>query len=352
MINKSLENIFFLDDELKENILRSICSNSLKAFIIGGPKGLGKLSFVLNLSKYLLCELENNNLINIKNLKATNYSFNIIKNNKSCYLFDNQSHPDFFYLKNNEDIEGKKIPIENVRKLKTFYYKTFSVSKTKIAVIDKIEDLSTNSLNSLLKTIEELPEKSFLFLISNKPMNIIETIKSRCTFFYINSLTQTNFNYFIKNNFSNISIEEQSFLSNICNGSPGLAKELVDDKLYDVYNEFLDNIVNYNSFSIVTEKLIKLFSINAKSKKFLILSFHLIINDLIKKAIFYVNERKFLQYTITKENVLIKIILNNNNALKLLNLHSKFDKNMYNADLLNLNKSEIIIDTLKHLCSK
>ena len=352
MTNISLDNIFFLNEKLKENILISISSNSLNSFIIAGPKGLGKVSFVLNLSKYLLCELENNKSINVSNLKTTNYSFNNIKKNKSYHLFDNQSHPDFFYLKNDENNVGKKIPIENVRKLKTFFYKTFSVSKTKIAVIDKIEDLSINSANLLLKTIEEIPEKSYLFIISNKPMNIIETIKSRCALFYINSLNKTYFNNFIENKFNNISVEEKVFLSSICYGSPGLAEEVFNNKVFDIYNKFLDSIIESYSFSILTEKILKLFEFNQKNNEFLLIIFHLIINNIIKKSYFFLLNTKFLENTLNKEKKIIKIILNNNNALKLLNLHSKFDKNMHTSDLINLNKSEILIDTLKDLFGK
>ena len=352
MINLSLKNIFFLNDQLKENILTSITSNSLNSYIIAGPKGLGKVSFVLNLSKYLLCELENNKSINVINLKTTNYSFNNIKKNKSFHLFDNLSHPDFFYLKNDKDNEGKKIPIENVRKLKTFFYTTYSVSKTKIAVIDKIEDLSINSLNSLLKIIEELPEKSYIFIISNKPINIIETIKSRCTLFYIKSLNQTYFNNVIENNFNNICVEEKMFLSSICYGSPGLAEEVINNNVFGIYNDFLDSFINTNVFLSLTEKILKLFVFNAKNNDFLFSIFHLIINDIIKKSSFFIHNKKFLENTLNKEKKIIKIILNNNNALKLLNLQSKFDKNMHSADLINLNKSEILIDTVKDLCGK
>ena len=333
------ENIFFLNDKLKENILTSISSNSLNSFIIAGPKGLGKVSFVISLSKYLLCELENNKSINVSDLKVTNYSFNNIKQNKSFHLFENQSHPDFFYLKNDKDNEGKKIPIENVRKLKAFFYKTFSVSKTKIAVIENIEDLSINSLNSLLKAIEEVPEKSYIFIISNKPVNIIETIKSRCAFFYINSLNQNDFKDFIDNNFNNISFEEKIFLFSICNGSPGLAEKVINNKVFDIYNNFLDSLINSHSFSILTENILKLFIFNKKDNEFLLSIFQLIINDIIKKSSFFLNKKIFLLHTLNKEKKIIEIILNNNNALKLLNLHSKFDKDMYYADLVNLNKS-------------
>ena len=352
MTNLPLKNTFFLNHKLKENILTSISSNSLNSFIIAGPKGLGKVGFVLNLSKYLLCELENNKSINISNLKNTNFTHNNVKINKSFYLFDNQSHPDFFYLKNNKDNEGKKIPIENVRKLKIFFNTTYSVSQTKIAVIDKIEDLSINSLHSLLKTIEEIPEHSYVFIISNKPINIIETIKSRCVLFYINSLNQTNFNNVIESNFNNISIEEKIFLSSICYGSPGLAEEVINNKVFDVYNDFLDSLINSNSFAIFIEKVLKLFAFNMKNKEFLSSIFHLIINDIIKKSSFFLHNRKYLENTLDKEKKIIKIILNNNNALKLLNLQSKFDKNMHSANLIHLNKSEILIDTIKDLCGK
>ena len=352
MINLFSKNISFCNDKIKKNILTSISSNSLNSFIIAGPKGLGKVSFVLSLSKYLLCELENNETINTSDLKATNYSFNNIKKNKSFHLFDNQSQPDFFYLKNDEENQGKKIPIENVRKIKSFFYKTFSVSKTKIAVIDRIEDLSLNSLNSLLKIIEELPERSYIFIISDKPINIIETIKSRCILFYINSLNKIDFNNFIENNFNNISVEEKSFLNSVCNGSPGLAEEIINNKVYNIYNDFLDSLINSRSYSILTEGIIKLFTFSTKNNEFIFSTFHLIINDIIKKSSFFLYNKQFLEHTLDKEKKIIETILNNNNALKLLNLHSKFDKNMHSADLLNLNKSEILIDTVKDLFRK
>ena len=135
-------------------------------------------------------------------------------------------------------------------------------------MIDKIEDLSLNSLNSLLKTIEELPEKSYIFIISDKPMNIIETIKSRCILFYINSLNKTDFNSFIENNFNNISVEEKSFLNSVCNGSPGLAEEIINNKVYNIYNNFLDSLLNSRSFSILTEEIIKLFTFSTKNNEF------------------------------------------------------------------------------------
>ena len=150
MTNTALSNTFFFNDELKESIFNTISSNSINSLIISGPEGLGKTNFIINLSKFILCELENENSLNLSKLKKSKNTFDDIIKNKSFYLFDNGSHPDFFHLKNTIENLGKKIPIDDVRKLKSFFYKTVSVSKTKVAVINKIEDLTINSLNSLL----------------------------------------------------------------------------------------------------------------------------------------------------------------------------------------------------------
>ena len=175
---KDLENKSFVSNRIKKQIISTICSNTINSFIIGGSKGLGKKNFIFKLCKFMLCHFELNDEISSEIFEVNQFCLDKTNINKSYYLFENNSHPDFFYLCKEENGDEKKIPIEKVRNLKSFFYKTFSVSKVKIAIIDTIEDLSLNSLNLLLKTIEELPQKSYIFIISNNPVNIIETIKS------------------------------------------------------------------------------------------------------------------------------------------------------------------------------
>ena len=131
-----------------------------------------------------------------------------------------------------------------------------------------------------------------------------------------------------------------------------MAEEIINNKVYSIYNNFLESLLNSRSFSILTEEIIKLFTFSTKNNELIFSIFHLIINDIIKKSSFFLHNRQFLENTLNKEKKIIEIILNNNNALKLLNLHSKFDKNMHSADLLNLNKSEILIDIVKDLFGK
>ena len=148
---KDLENKSFVSNRIKNQIISTICSNTINSLIIGGSKGLGKKNFIFKLCKFMLCHFELNDEISSEIFEVNQFCLDKTNINKSYYLFENNSHPDFFYLCKEESGDEKKIPIEKVRNLKSFFYKTFSVSKVKIAIIDTVEDLSLNSLNLLLK---------------------------------------------------------------------------------------------------------------------------------------------------------------------------------------------------------
>ena len=59
----------------------------------------------------------------------------------------------------------------------------------KIILIDNIEYLNINSINALLKIIEEPNDKILFFLIHNNKTKILDTLKSRCITFnlYLNN---------------------------------------------------------------------------------------------------------------------------------------------------------------------
>ena len=163
MIKLLINQKFFLSKKLQEDIFSTIYTKKINTILVAGPKGLGKRNFLLKLAKFILCKLEITEEINLDFFEDNKLDLKQLKTTKSFYLFDNNSHPDFFYLNNEEKKLGKTIPIENIRKFKKFFYKTYSISKVKIGIIDTIEDLSLNSQNLLLKTVEELP-KTHIYL--------------------------------------------------------------------------------------------------------------------------------------------------------------------------------------------
>ena len=347
-MNNSLINPkYFLSQKLQKDIYSIICTKKINTIIIGGPKGLGKRNFVLKLAKLILCNFECKKEINLDIFEENYFVIEKLKKTKSFYLFDNNSHPDFFYLNNEEKKDKKNIPIEIVRKFKNFFYKTVSISRVKIGIIDSIEDLSINAQNLLLKTIEELPHNSFLFIISNDPSNMLETIKSRCAFFYVNSLGKSDFNKFLSKNYPDISKEELQFINNISFGSPGMVSDIVKNDIFAFYQNFLEDLNNSVEYLYLSENVSQTF--NKKDNDFFNNIMNLIINDLIKKTVFYIEHQKYIDYTLDKEKKLIQKISNNKNTKQIIDLQSQIYKSMRLAHLVNSKKSDILIASLKEL---
>ena len=97
MTNTALSNTYFFNDELKENIFNTISSNSINSLIISGPEGLGKTNFIINLSKFILCELENENSLNLSKLKKSKTLLIILlKINLFTYL--TMGHTQIFFI--------------------------------------------------------------------------------------------------------------------------------------------------------------------------------------------------------------------------------------------------------------
>ena len=78
----------------------------------------------------------------------------------------------------------KKIEIAQIRKLiLNLNMSTFN-NKPKIVLIDNILFLNKNSINSLLKVIEE-PNDNTYFILINNDKNILPTLRSRCLNFKV-----------------------------------------------------------------------------------------------------------------------------------------------------------------------
>ena len=60
------------------------------------------------------------------------------------------------------------------------------IDNKRFIILDDVEMFNLNSMNALLKVIEEPSPDNYFILICNKSKPLLETIKSRCIEFYIN----------------------------------------------------------------------------------------------------------------------------------------------------------------------
>jgi DNA polymerase-3 subunit delta' len=75
---------------------------------------------------------------------------------------------------------NRDINIEQIRDLNERLALSSHYGQPKVAVIDPADALNQNSVNALLKTIEEPPADSYLLLISERPQALTATLRSRC----------------------------------------------------------------------------------------------------------------------------------------------------------------------------
>ena len=144
--------------------------------LLSGKKGLGKSTLAYHIINYILSTNDE--------FKYDTKKFIISNNNRSFKLLQNNSHPNFYLIDLFDD--KKNIDVTQIREMITYTNKSTFNNMARFILIDNIENLNKNSVNALLKIIEEPNENVFFILINNNEKNILPTLRSRCLSFKIN----------------------------------------------------------------------------------------------------------------------------------------------------------------------
>ena len=159
--------LFGLDRYLNE--LVNLKDNLPNKILFSGPRGVGKSTLAFHFINFILSKNEE--------FKYDIYNHQINPKNRSFIITLNKSNPNLYVL--NIKQETKTININQIRDLIWSLKKSAFNEKPRFVLIDNIEYLNINSVNALLKIIEEPSENVFFILINNDKM-LIPTLKSRC----------------------------------------------------------------------------------------------------------------------------------------------------------------------------
>jgi len=270
--------------------------------LLSGKKGLGKSTLAYHIINFILSEHEK--------LKYDSRKLSINKDNKSFKLLQNNSHPNFYLI----DLlsEKKNIEVTQIREMISYTNKSAFNNMVRIVLIDNIENLNKNSINALLKVIEEPNENIFFILVHNSEKNILPTLKSRCLTFKI------NFTFDESINISNQILDKNIF--NLIN------HDLIN--YYDTPGEII-NLINFANERNIDLK-------DCTLTKFL--------NLLIENS--YYKKDKFVK------NILIKLIelfflkeyklTSTKNSL--LNFYHTFIYKIYNTEKFNLDEESLFLE--------
>ena len=271
--------------------------------LLSGKKGIGKSTLAYHIVNYIFSENEEFKY-DLKNL-----SINSV--NKSFKLLQKNSHPNFHLIDLMND--KKNIDISQIREMISYTNKSTFNNMPRFILIDNIENLNKNSVNALLKVIEEPNENVFFILINNIEKYILPTLKSRCITFNINFTFKQSI--FITNQILNKNILDLINYDLVnCYNTPGELINLINfsvDKKIDLKNynliKFLDFLIEngyYKKNRFVKNLLvnfIELFFLKeyalSKTKRSLLTSYHNFIRKIHNTEKFNLDdETLFLEF--------------------------------------------------------
>jgi len=200
-----------------------------RVLMITGKKGIGKFTLINHFLSYVYDKI---------NYDLKNKSIN---NQTSFYKqYLNNIFPNIIYLSGSN---FKNVKIDDIRDLKSTILKTSISAKERFIILDDVELFNTNSLNALLKIIEEPASNNYFILINNKTKSLIKTIYSRSLEIKILLNNETRVKIIeslIQKNNLEVFIDFNS--SNLTPGNFLLFNKICEENKINTDGEFLQNL--------------------------------------------------------------------------------------------------------------
>jgi DNA polymerase-3 subunit delta' len=145
------------------------------AWLIGGPKGVGKATLAYRMARMLLAQPRTG---------APARTLEVAKEHPVQRLIAAQAHPNLAILRRAPATDKKAasttIPVDAVRKAMGLFASTAADGGYRVCIVDSADDLIAASANALLKMVEEPPPRSIFLIVSHAPQRVLPTIRSRC----------------------------------------------------------------------------------------------------------------------------------------------------------------------------
>jgi DNA polymerase-3 subunit delta' len=132
-------------------------------------------------------------------------------------------HPDQRIVQIELNDKGKPrqdITVDQVRDLNHFFTLKPALGGWRVGIIDALDELNRNGANALLKTLEEPPPSSIVFLINHGSQPILPTIRSRCRTLRLSALSDNETRQVLE------SVGAPKEAAGLARGRPGLGLRL------------------------------------------------------------------------------------------------------------------------------
>ena len=200
------------------------------AWLLTGPRGVGKASFAKTAALRLLSEAADPAL--------GGDGLAVDPEHRIARLFAAKSHPDFRLVEREpwksdeiipeQDRKGdeplaRNIRVKQIRMLERVLSVSPSMSDRRAIVIDAADDMERGAANALLKNLEEPPAGTVFFLVSHMPGRLLPTIRSRCRLLRFAPLSDQQMRVVLRREMPEADEAELAALVRAGEGAPGQA---------------------------------------------------------------------------------------------------------------------------------
>jgi DNA polymerase-3 subunit delta' len=217
----------------------AIRSNRLAStFLMVGPDGIGKRTFARLIAKTMLCT------------GSEPSAFSPCGICETCAQIDASTHPDLLEIARRPEKTGlvmeQLVGEGEMRMREGLCYelrmRPYS-GRRKIAIVDDADTIGEEGANCLLKTLEEPPPGSLIFLISTSVQRQLPTIRSRCQMARFQSLNPSDLSQLILRHGIVNNLPEASKLAAQSGGSIGAVANWTNEELSSFRQELFRQLV-------------------------------------------------------------------------------------------------------------
>jgi len=199
------------NNKVKDFLYQSYRQGKLgHAYLLRGPKGIGKSRLVLNFLQQLMCQQGGDSAC---------------ASCQPCLWVEQKIHPDVWWV--GLEADKQEITIEQVRELQQFTKLGSLSGGWRAVVIEPAEDMSHEAANALLKVLEEPPLRTIFFLLSHESGKLLPTINSRCFVLHCNPVSISDIVVMLQD--KGLSNEEATRVAQLASGRPAIALDLADN---------------------------------------------------------------------------------------------------------------------------
>ena len=199
------------------------------AWLITGPKGVGKATLAWRLARFLLATPEDDGGMFAP---APPETLDIPVDHPVARRMRALAEPRLALLRRAPNDKGtalsQVISVDEVRKLKSFFTLSAADGGRRVAIIDAADEMNTAAANALLKLLEEPPAGAVLLLVAHQPNRLLPTIRSRCRTLRLPRLGLQDLSDALRQAGGAIAPEDRTALAELADGSVGEAFRLTN----------------------------------------------------------------------------------------------------------------------------